>query len=88
MRGKLGMSRKCGRKPIKRTPKSRLLSEHNPLYLEMYIKEYLGFIADLYGCSKERVSDMIEAGLSPETTKNRNYQGYRQVVWRRHCLRT
>ena len=59
------------------------LAEHNPLYLEMYIKEYLGFIADLYGCSKERVSDMIElTGLSPEQHKKIGElsKGYRQRV--------
>ena len=49
----------------------------------MYIKEYLDFIADLYGCSKERVSDMIElTGLSPEQHKKIGElsKGYRQRV--------
>ena len=59
------------------------LAEHNPLYLEMYIKEYLNFISDLYGCSRERVSDMIElTGLSPEQHKKIGElsKGYRQRV--------
>ena len=59
------------------------LAEHNPLYLDMYIKEYLDFIADLYDCSRERVSDMIElTGLTPEQHKKIGElsKGYRQRV--------
>ena len=69
--------------PLSVRQKVGYLAEHNPLYLEMYIKEYLGFIADLYGCSKERVSDMIElTGLSPERHKKIGElsKGYRQRV--------
>ena len=69
--------------PLSVRQKVGYLAEHNPLYLEMYIKEYLGFIADLYGCSKERVSDMIElTGLSPEQHKKIGElsKGYRQRV--------
>ena len=59
------------------------LAEHNPLYLEMYIKEYLSFIADIYGCSKERVKEMIDlTGLTPEQHKKIGElsKGYRQRV--------
>ena len=69
--------------PLSVRQKVGYLAELNPLYLEMYIKEYLGFIADLYGCSKERVSDMIElTGLSPEQNKKIGElsKGYRQRV--------
>jgi len=69
--------------PLSVRQKVGYLAEHNPLYLEMYIKEYLGFIADLYGCSKERVSDMIElTGLSLEQHKKIGElsKGYRQRV--------
>ena len=69
--------------PLNVRQKVGYLAEHNPLYLEMYIKEDLGFIADLYGCSKERVSDMIElTGLSPEQHKKIGElsKGYRQRV--------
>ena len=69
--------------PLSVRQKVGYLAEHNPLYLEMYIKEYLDFIADLYGCSKERVSDMIElTGLSPEQHKKIGElsKGYRQRV--------
>ena len=69
--------------PLRVRQKVGYLAEHNPLYLEMYIKEYLNFISDLYGCSKERVSDMIElTGLSPEQHKKIGElsKGYRQRV--------
>ncbi len=47
------------------------LPEHNPLYLDMYVKEYLGFIASLHHMGKQgakAVEDMIErTGLTPRT---------------------
>ncbi|MFY7707650.1 MAG: ATP-binding cassette domain-containing protein, partial [Flavobacteriales bacterium] len=48
------------------------LPEHNPLYLDMYVKEYLSFIGDIYKIPnlKKRVSEMIEqVGLGPESHK-------------------
>ena len=36
------------------------LPEHNPLYLEMYVAEYLRFIADLYKTPKESIREIIE----------------------------
>ena len=38
------------------------LPENNPLYLDMYVKEYLAFVANIYKVSdvKDRVSDMIK----------------------------
>lgn len=62
------------------------LPEHNPLYLDMYVKEYLGHIASLYKLgrkSKKRVEEMIEmTGLTPESTKKISAlsKGYRQRV--------
>ena len=69
--------------PLNVRQKVGYLAEHNPLYLEMYIKEYLGFVAELYGCSKKRVVEMIEqTGLSPEQHKKIGElsKGYRQRV--------
>ena len=69
--------------PLNVSQKVGYLAEHNPLYLEMYIKEYLGFVAELYGCSKKRVVEMIEqTGLSPEQHKKIGElsKGYRQRV--------
>ena len=59
------------------------LPEHNPLYLEMYIKEYLAFVADIYACPNERIEEMITlTGLTPEQHKTIGQlsKGYRQRV--------
>lgn len=63
------------------------LPEHNPLYLEMYIREYLGYVAGLYGLhgtgAKRRVSEVISmTGLAPEARKKIGAlsKGYRQRV--------
>lgn len=49
------------------------LSEHNPLYLDMYVKEYLSFVASLHLSKKEikqRVKDIIQmTGLTVEQNK-------------------
>lgn len=59
------------------------LPEHNPIYLEMYIKEYLNFHAKIFKTPKERIEKVIEqTKLTPEVGK-RIYQlskGYRQRV--------
>ncbi len=60
------------------------LPEHNPLYTEMYVREYLSFIADLYpNVPKGRVEEVIAlTGLSPESHKKIEQlsKGYRQRV--------
>ena len=59
------------------------LPEHNPMYLEMYIKEYLEFVAGVYNSPKESISEMIElTGLTPEQHKKIGElsKGYRQRV--------
>ena len=59
------------------------LPEHNPLYLEMYVREYLNFNAGVYKVSKERIDDVIElTGLTPESHKKIGQlsKGYRQRV--------
>ncbi len=59
------------------------LPEHNPLYLELYIKEYLTFNANVYKVSKERINEVIElTGLTPEVHKKIGQlsKGYRQRV--------
>ena len=55
--------------------------EDNPLYLEMYVLEYLEFIAGIHKSAKDRISEMIEkTGLSPEKHKKIGQlsKGYRQ----------
>ena len=59
------------------------LPEHNPLYLEMYIREYLQFNAEVYKVSKDRIEEVIEQiGLSPQAHKKIGQlsKGYRQRV--------
>ena len=49
------------------------LPENNPLYPEMYVREYLGFVASIYktGMSKKKqIDNIIElTGLAPEQKK-------------------
>ena len=57
------------------------LPEHNPLYLDMYVREYLVFCAAVHGISKKRVQEVIdEVGLTPESHKKmvQLSKGYRQ----------
>jgi ABC-2 type transport system ATP-binding protein len=59
------------------------LPEHNPLYLDMYVKEYLTFNANIYGVKKERIDDVIQlTGLTNESHKKIEQlsKGYRQRV--------
>jgi ABC-2 type transport system ATP-binding protein len=62
------------------------LPENNPLYPEMYVREYLDFIAGIYGIKSERkalIEEMIErVGLSPEVHKKIKQlsKGYKQRV--------
>jgi len=59
------------------------LPEHNPLYLDLYIREYLDFNADIYKVSKSRIEEVIQlTGLTPESSKKIGQlsKGYRQRV--------
>ena len=64
------------------------LPEHNPLYPEMYVREFLDFIAGLHGYNNrsaraEKVQETIErVGLTPEAHKpiSALSKGYKQRV--------
>jgi ABC-2 type transport system ATP-binding protein len=61
------------------------LPENNPLYLDMYVKEYLMFVAQIYKVknAKARVAEMIQkVGLEVEQNKKIGQlsKGYRQRV--------
>ena len=59
------------------------LPEHNPLYLDLYVKEYLEFNADVYKVPKSRIQEVIElTGLTSESHKKIGQlsKGYRQRV--------
>ncbi len=59
------------------------LPEHNPLYLEMYVREYLGLHADIYKVEKNEIENIIkEVGLTSHANKKINElsKGFRQRV--------
>jgi ABC-2 type transport system ATP-binding protein len=59
------------------------LPEHNPLYLDLYVREYLAFNADVYKVAKSRIDEVITlTGLTPESHKKIGQlsKGYRQRV--------
>lgn len=59
------------------------LPEHNPLYLDLYVREYLTFNADVYKVDKKRIDEVIQlTGLTPEAHKKIGQlsKGYRQRV--------
>ena len=59
------------------------LPEHNPLYLDLYVREYLAFNADVYKVAKYRIDEVIQlTGLNTESHKKINQlsKGYRQRV--------
>lgn len=63
------------------------LPEHNPLYLEMYVREYLEFVAGIHHITgkkdQNRIDEMIEkTGLTAEIRKRIGAlsKGYRQRV--------
>ncbi len=59
------------------------LPEHNPLYLDMYVREYLEFNASVYKVDKTRIAEVInQTGLTPEAHKKIGQlsKGYRQRV--------
>ena len=71
--------------PLETKKRVGYLPEHNPLHEEMYILEYLLFVAGLHKVAdrKARVAEVIrEVGLTPEQRKTIGQlsKGYRQRV--------
>lgn len=70
--------------PIEAQKTIGYLPEHNPLYTEMYVREYLRFMAGLYPkVPADRVEEVIAlTGLMPESNKKIEAlsKGYRQRV--------
>ena len=59
------------------------LPEHNPLYLDLYVREYLAFNADVYKVAKSRIEEVVQlTGLSAESHKKIGQlsKGFRQRV--------
>ena len=68
---------------IETKKKIGFLPENNPLYGEMYVKEYLNFVADLHKISKQRIDEVIDlVGITPEKSKKISQlsKGYQQRV--------
>ncbi len=71
--------------PLETRKKIGYLPESNPLYYDMYVKEYLGFIADVHAITnkKNTIGHTIDlVGLGPEKTKKIGQlsKGYKQRV--------
>lgn len=84
-----GTAKVCGFDTVKQSLDVRrnigYLPEHNPLYPDMYVKEYLEFVARLQGMKHydKAVENMIAiTGLTPERKKKIGQlsKGYRQRV--------
>jgi len=59
------------------------LPEHNPQYLELYVKEYLAYVASVYKVPNSRVNEVVtQTILGPEQHKKIGAlsKGYRQRV--------
>ena len=72
------------RKDLKNTQQQMgYLPENNPLYPEMYVKEYLKFVGDLYGLKKPPIEEVIQkTGLQEHSHKKivTLSKGYKQRV--------
>ncbi len=69
--------------PIQIKQKIGYLPEHNPLYLDMYVREYLEFVRSVYKVDKSNIEKVIEqTGLISEAHKKivQLSKGYRQRV--------
>lgn len=84
-----GTAKVCGydveKNPMEVRQRIGYLPEHNPLYKDLYVKEYLSFVAGLHKIKnkKQRVAEMIEmTGLGREQKKQIGSlsKGYRQRV--------
>ena len=69
--------------PIESKKNIGFLPENNPLYQEMFVKEYLNFVADIHEIPSERIDEVIElVGITPEKSKKISQlsKGYKQRV--------
>lgn len=69
--------------PIEAQKHIGYLPEHNPLYLDMYVREYLQLQTQIHKIDKSKITEIIEkVGLTPEAHKQIGQlsKGYRQRV--------
>ncbi len=84
-----GKATVCGidvqQEPLAAKSKIGYLPEANPLYYDMYVREYLDFVADVHQVpsKKEKIEEVIQTvGLTPESSKRIGQlsKGYKQRV--------
>lgn len=69
--------------PIESKKNIGFLPENNPLYQDMFVKEYLNFVANIHKISSKRVDEVIDlVGITPEKSKKISQlsKGYKQRV--------
>ena len=69
--------------PIESKKNIGFLPENNPLYQDMFVKEYLNFVANIHKISYKRVEEVIDlVGITPEKSKKISQlsKGYKQRV--------
>lgn len=69
--------------PLESKARIGFLPENNPLYQEMYVREYLEFVAGLHQISKSNIEHIIDlVGITPERSKKISQlsKGYKQRV--------
>ena len=79
----LFQGRDISQSPIESKKNIGFLPENNPLYQDMFVKEYLNFVANIHKISYKRVEEVIDlVGITPEKSKKISQlsKGYKQRV--------
>ena len=79
----LFQGRDISQSPIESKKNIGFLPENNPLYQDMFVKEYLNFVANIHKISSKRVDEVIDlVGITPEKSKKISQlsKGYKQRV--------
>ena len=72
-----------GKEPLKVQRTLGYLPEHNPQYLDLYVKEYLSYVASIYRVNKRRLDEvigMVVLGAEQHKKIGALSKGYRQRV--------
>ena len=72
-----------GKEPLKVQRTLGYLPEHNPQYLDLYVKEYLSYVASIYKVNKGRIDQvigMVVLGAEQHKKIGALSKGYRQRV--------
>lgn len=72
-----------GKEPLKVQRTLGYLPEHNPQYLDLYVKEYLSYVASIYRVNRGRIDEvigMVVLGAEQHKKIGALSKGYRQRV--------